>query len=63
MSKARRQAANVVCLSNLRQQGLAWHNYLVDYRGRFPKWYGNLQRFYGGKEPSIVTYNPAVPSP
>jgi prepilin-type N-terminal cleavage/methylation domain-containing protein/prepilin-type processing-associated H-X9-DG protein len=63
LSKARRQANNVVCLSNLRQIGTAWTHYLVDSRGKFPKWKLNLHRFYGGREPCVVTFNPSVPSP
>jgi prepilin-type N-terminal cleavage/methylation domain-containing protein len=57
VTRARRQAANVVCLSNLRQIGVAWTNYLVDSRGHFPfiAGYQNLQWFYGGKEPSIAS--------
>src|SRR3954469_20415975 len=55
VTRARRQALNVVCLSNLRQIGAGWTHYLVDSRGHFPllAGYQNLQWFYGGKEPSI----------
>jgi prepilin-type processing-associated H-X9-DG protein len=60
LSRARRQAADVKCLSNLRQIGLAWQNYLNDSRGRFPRWELNLQWFYGGLHPAPANFDAGI---
>lgn len=36
LSRARQQAQRAACVSNLRQQGLAWRLFLDEHEGRFP---------------------------
>ena len=51
---AKEISREIVCVSNLRQIGMAWHLYLVDNDDTFPKWRGNMHWFYGGKHPAIA---------
>ena len=46
-ARSRRQARAVVCLSNLRQSGNAFHMYVNENRGRAPINYGSHENYWG----------------
>jgi len=51
LSKAKEQAKNVMCQSNLHQWGLIWYAYTSDNDGCFTRsvfWVGSLRPYYGG---------------
>lgn len=57
MGAIREQGRRITCLNNLRQHGIAWHLYLEDHGGFFPKWgipiEGGADLFsFGGKKGS-----------
>lgn len=58
LNRARHQSALVVCNSNLRQIGLAWHMYLDDSRGHFPPYTANSVWTYGGMCPCAANIDP-----
>jgi type II secretory pathway pseudopilin PulG len=46
LSRAREQAVRVQCMSNLRQVGLAFYNYAVDFKGTLPPSFVNTSAPY-----------------
>ncbi len=55
VKQARDSAKVLLCATNLRQIGIAWNVYLSSNDDTFPSWEGNMQWFYGGREPSIAS--------
>ena len=76
LSKAKDKARNISCISNLKQWGVFWNLYTMDYNGRFStgtdpaangaargEWFMVLQNYWS-KKPQLVTCPEAVrPTP
>jgi len=53
LERARTQAKVVQCATNQRNIGFGWHLYLAANKDTFPKYYGNMSWFYGGRHPTL----------
>ncbi|MFN3410443.1 MAG: prepilin-type N-terminal cleavage/methylation domain-containing protein [Limisphaerales bacterium] len=60
LSRARQQAQRAACVSNLRQQGLAWRLFLDEHEGRFPDRRNLKAALPGGYRP-WTTWPPSDP--
>jgi prepilin-type N-terminal cleavage/methylation domain-containing protein/prepilin-type processing-associated H-X9-DG protein len=60
LSRARQQAQRTACVSNLRQQGLAWRLFLDEHEGRFPDRRDLKAALPGGYRP-WTTWPPSDP--
>ena len=66
LTKARKLANTTACLSNLRQMGMAWTQYLSDSRGHLPYYMwqntGTADQVWSGYWTGILSYYGASPS-
>ncbi len=62
LHKAKDQARNLVCITQVRAVALAWNMYLNDSREQFPIFSQNMHWFYGGKHPAISNGTPGLPA-